>query len=366
MASAAAAALPQQAVPRPPAEGPLPPPLPRSPYLVGARYDWLLFLLPPLAALGVGVAISGTPFSGRTFRLLGREATGAGLLIGTLIHAHLVAVLFRSHANPAIRRLHPLRFLWVPPLVWAAIRFSPVVAAAAVVLATFWDVWHSGLQTFGLGRIYERNAGNPPAALRRLDFWLAHLLYAGPILAGATLLEHVASFEAFGDVGLAWLARVPAEVSARHRALALALCGGGGLFLALYLVQAWRAVRAGHRVSVQKIFLLVSTGAVSVYSWGFDSWGEAFFIMNALHAVQYLGLVWATEGARLGERRLLGRWRLGRAGALALFLLPVLAYGLAAELLDPARESLWALTLTVSLMHFWYDGFIWSVGRRQV
>lgn len=339
---------------------------PRSPYLVGPAYDWALFLLPPLLALGAGVLVSGTPFGERPFRLLGREETGAGLLVGALIHAHLVAVAFRSHANPGIFRRHPARFVLVPLLTWAAIRGSGVVAAAATVLATFWDVWHSGLQTFGLGRIYERNAGNPPETLRRLDFWLAHVLYAGPLLAGATMLDHVGSFEAFGDVGLAWLARVPAHASAHHRALALAVLAGGGLFLALYLVQAWRAVRAGHRVSVHKVFLVVSTGAVSVYSWGFDSWGEAFFIMNAFHAVQYLGLVWATEGRRLADARLLGRWRPGRAGALALFLVPVLAYGLAAELLDPGLESLWALTLTVSLMHFWYDGFVWSVRRRQV
>jgi hypothetical protein len=52
--------------------------------------------------------------------------------------------------------------------------------------------------------------------------------------------------------------------------------------------------------------------------------------------------------------------------AVAFFLGSVLAYGVAAELLDPDLESLWALTLVVSLMHFWYDGFIWSVGRQQV
>ncbi|QAT84945.1 hypothetical protein EJ065_3383 [Corallococcus coralloides] len=34
--------------------------------------------------------------------------------------------------------------------------------------------------------------------------------------------------------------------------------------------------------------------------------------------------------------------------------------------LDPDLESLWACTLVVSLMHFWYDGFIGSVARKQV
>ena len=29
-------------------------------------------------------------------------------------------------------------------------------------------------------------------------------------------------------------------------------------------------------------------------------------------------------------------------------------------------DHLWAATMVVSLMHFWYDGFIWSVRRRDV
>jgi hypothetical protein len=335
---------------------------PRSPYIVGPAFDWAFFLLPPLVALGLGIAISGTPFSDSPLRLFGQERTGAGLLIGTLIHAHLVAVFFRSHGNPAIFRLYPLRFVLVPVLAWAAIRGSSVVAVAATVLATFWDVWHSGLQTFGLARIYDRNRGNPPEAARRLDFALNHLLYAGPILAGATMLDHFSSFEAFDEVGMPWLASVPARMVATQRAWTLAVLTLGGVFLAVYVAGSVRLARRGYRPSFHKVFLLVTTGACSIYTWGFNSWGEAFFIMNLLHAVQYLALVWATEGGRLQERLRLP----GRGVALALFLGAVLAYGVGAELLNPDLESLWALTLVVSLMHFWYDGFIWSVACKQV
>jgi hypothetical protein len=352
----AEAALPVEAVP-----SALPSPT-RSPYIVGPVFDWVFFLLPPLVALGLGIAISGTSFSDSPLRLFGQEKTGAGLLVGSLIHAHLVAVFFRSHGNPAIFRLYPLRFVLVPVLAWAAIRGSTVVAVAATVLATFWDVWHSGLQTFGLARIYERNQGNPPTAARRLDFWLSHLLYAGPILAGATMLDHFHSFEAFGEVGMPWLASVPARMTATHRAWTLGVLGVGGAFLLFYVAASVRLMRRGHRLSLHKVFLLVTTGACSIYTWGFNSWGEAFFIMNLLHAVQYLALVWAMEGERLRERLRLR----GRRVALALFLGAVLAYGVGAELLDPDLESLWALTLVVSLMHFWYDGFIWSVARKQV
>jgi hypothetical protein len=36
-----------------------------------------------------------------------------------------------------------------------------------------------------------------------------------------------------------------------------------------------------------------------------------------------------------------------------------------AELLDPDTTTLSALTIVVSLMHFWYDGFVWSVRKRE-
>ena len=40
--------------------------------------------------------------------------TLVGFFSGTMIHAHLVAVVFRSHGNPAIRKLYPIRFFVVP------------------------------------------------------------------------------------------------------------------------------------------------------------------------------------------------------------------------------------------------------------
>jgi hypothetical protein len=61
----------------------------------------------------------------------------------------------------------------------------------------------------------------PTALARRLDFWLNYLLYAGPILAGATMLDHFQSFEVLGKVGLPFFTTVPAFMSATHRAWTL-------------------------------------------------------------------------------------------------------------------------------------------------
>jgi hypothetical protein len=330
-------------------------------YIVSRRYDWAFFLLPPIASLCLGIAVSGTSLA-RDVRWLGLERdTLVGFCIGTVIHAHLVAVVFRSHANPAIRRRHPLRFLVVPVALWLAIVASPWLAVASTVVATFWDVWHSGAQTFGFARIYERNHGNPPELGRRWDLALNQVLYAGPMLAGATLMEHVRAFDSFADVGDALFASVPAHVEGLRRWLVLGVIAAGSLVVIGYLIAYWRIARRGWKPPWLKVWLVASTGLVSIYTWGFNSWGQAFLIMNLFHGVQYLALVWAKEGKRIA-----GLFRLPSRLGLAADHASGVAEGVRVQVISSDLTALWAATIVVSLMHFWYDAFVWSVRRAEV
>jgi hypothetical protein len=254
----------------------------------------------------------------------------------------------------------------VPIALYLAIVSSDWVLVSVSVLATFWDVYHSGLQTFGFARIYDRNAGNDPHRGRRLDWGLNLLCYAGPIVAGATMLDHFEDFESFEQVGATLLTRVPAFMSSYQRYLAWAVILGGSAFLLWYVIAYWRMARQGYRVSVLKVFLLASTGACSIYTWGFNAWGEAFFIMNLFHAVQYLALVWASEGRRLGKSLGLHLRRGGMWLGWASFLALTLGYGVFAQWAGNGLRSVWAVTLVVSILHFWYDGFIWSVRARKI
>jgi hypothetical protein len=336
----------------------------RSPYIVGRTYDWLFFLGSPMLALSLGILISDTSLAADTWLLGGEDDTLVGFFIGTVIHAHLVAVFFRSHANPSIRKLYPFRFFAVPAVLWLGIVVSPWFAVAATVVATFWDVWHSGAQTFGFARIYERNHGTPPDLGRKLDFWLQQLLYAGPILAGATLMDHVGSFKSFERVGDVFFTAVPAHVAGQARYLTYGVIAVGTVLVIAYVVTYWRLAQRGDwSPPWLKIWLVGSTGFVSIYAWGFNSWGQAFLIMNLFHGVQYLALVWAMEGKRIAALMRLSS--LPRV-ALAIYLGSLLAYGLGVQALDADLTMLWAITIVVSLMHFWYDAFVWSVRRAQV
>ncbi|HWO18939.1 MAG TPA: hypothetical protein VNO30_09185 [Kofleriaceae bacterium] len=336
---------------------------PRGEYIVGRAYDWVFFLGSPVLSLVLGMLVSGTWLADDAWVIGTEDDTAVGFFIGTVIHAHLVAVLFRSHGNPEIRRRYPLRFFAVPAALYAAIVVSPWIAVASTVVATFWDVWHSGAQTFGFARIYERNHGTPPELGRRLDFWLNQLMYAGPILAGATLMDHVDSFDSFAKIGDVFFAAVPAQARGHARWLTYGVLAVGAGFLVLYVTCYWRLARRGYRPPWLKVWLVGSTALVSIYTWGFNTWGQAFLIMNLFHGVQYLALVWAMEGRRIAARmRLPGRPRL----ALALYLGGVLVYGFGVQVLDADLTALWAITIVVSLMHFWYDAFVWSVRRAEI
>lgn len=338
----------------------------RSPYIAGRWYDWGFFLLPPILSLVIGALISSTWLATERFRYGDRRVTFANVAIAALIHAHLVAVFFRSHGNPSVFKLHPVRFLVVPALLLAAMLSSTWILVAVTVLTVFWDVYHSALQTFGLGRIYDRNEGNDPALGRRLDYVLNLLFYAGPILGGATMLAHFNKLELFEEVESTFFTSIPAFMQTNQRYLTWAVLGLGTLFLVYYVGSYVRLYRRGYKVSFLKVYLLASTGLCSIYTWGFNPWGAAFFIMNLFHAVQYLGLVWWSERRHIQRRLRLERLRGGALLTGVVFLGSVLAYGVWAEAVELDIEWMWCLTQVVAIMHFWYDGFIWSVARKQV
>ena len=331
-------------------------------WIAGPIYDALFFIGAPAWALVLGLVVAATPLSSMPVTVGGRVDTPAGLFIGSFIMAHLGLVFVRSHGNPAIFRRFPLRFTAAPIVLYAAIVVSEWALVVVSVLATWWDVYHSSLQTFGLGRIYDLRAGNDVQVGRRLDVALNLLLYAGPILAGATLMDHVEDFAEFEAVGAASLAALPAAIEGRARLLTIGVMAVGVPFLAYYLVAHVRMARRGYRVSGRKAALYAITGLCSIFTWGLNPFGEAFFIMNFFHALQYFALVWWAEGANV--QRLTRARRPGTA--LAAMIAAAGAYGVWAELCDPSDRLAMGVVSVVSIMHFWYDGFIWSARRREV
>jgi hypothetical protein len=129
-------------------------------------------------------------------------------------------------------------------------------------------------------------------------------------------------------------------------------------------------VRAGYAVSPQKVALLVSTAAVSTYAWYFTSFGGAFVIANLFHALQYYALIYAHERGNLARLLRLKSSPLAAVIVAAVIVAVGANYGFfaasAERKVEAATRWPWALAVTVALMHFWYDGFMWSVRKKQI
>ena len=340
-------------------------------YIVSAVYDNIFFITAPLTAFALGLVLAFSSVSSMSVTIFSHKESPDTLFLGSFIMAHLFIVFFRSNGNKKIYELYPLRFTVVPLVLFLAMCVSKWVAISAAVLATWWDVYHSSLQTFGLGRIYDARVGNDATVGRRLDYLLNILIYAGPILAGAVLMGHTKDFQDYEAVNAMLFAHMGDYLDLKQRYLQFAVLSVGIPFIVYYLFSYWRYYKQGYKISPQKVTLLASTAAVSIYTWGFNTFGQAFFIMNFFHAFQYFGIVWWSE-----KKTMMGLFRLqnvawGKWATLALFLTIGAAYGVWAEVSDAGTIASgldvgWNVTIVVALMHFWYDGFIWSVRKSQV
>jgi hypothetical protein len=334
-------------------------------YIAGRAYDWFFFILSPLLAALVGWLVSALGLE--RFRIASADGQGVvreiaivALASAAFTHAHLVIVVFRTHLNREVFRRHPHRFTTIPIALFLASLASRWVFVFASVLSVWWDVYHSSLQTFGLGRIYDQRAGNDPQALRRLDYLFNLALYCGPVLAGVNLSAHLVSFKKFDTLDAPSLSQIADAVLAQSDELRALVLAVGFVLLALFLISYARLTREGYVIPLQKLALYLTTGTVSIACWGFGSFGEAFLIMNFFHAFQYFGIVWWSERNNLTRTF---RWAPLAIGALLFF---GLGYGFWLAHRPADLVPIVALSNVVSLMHFWYDGFVWSVRKGHV
>ena len=327
----------------------------------GARFDAFCFWGAPLLAslfvwLWASLALALPAPAGRAAIAL---LVGA---VGVLTFAHLIAVVPRAYFNREVFAANARRLTIVPALLIAALFLWPAVLLLGTLLVVFWDVHHTAMQNFGLGRIYDMKAGNDALTLRRTDLALNWALYVGPLAAGASLLSHFAGFGALRTINLETLAAAPGVIESHSAAIRdLAIAAWLSTILGAAILYAG-AMRRGYRLPAHKAALILSTGGVSIAAWGFAPPFMAFAIVNLFHAIQYFAIVWLKEGGRIREKlRLAPRGRIGFPAFFALCTLFGLAYFAANNL-----KLLLAPFIACSLLHFWYDSFVWSVRKKQV
>ena len=208
----------------------------RSGYLVSPLYDWVFFIGSPLIALAIGLALAGDhlPWLMDVESAFGTGEAWTGLFIAVWTYAHLCAVVFRSHVNREIFSQFKLRFTVVPAALFVAFCLPDWMLISGLVLAVFWDIYHTSMQNFGFCRIYDAKHGSPPERGRKLDMMINHVLYIGPIIGGLSFAATLKILEEFTRLGWYEPVEFGAILVRMHPHLTSLVIALGGLFAVYY------------------------------------------------------------------------------------------------------------------------------------
>ena len=322
-------------------------------WVFGPVQDLVLLVATPILILPLAFAFEGR----ETAYTVGLLVAGFGAL------GHHLPGMMRAYGDRALFRRFRTRFV-VSPIVFAAaaLGFAAGGLNGVSLIVLLWGVWHGALQVYGFLRIYDARAGATERLTARLDWFLCIGWFAFGVLHSPGRL---------GELLELWYALGAPLFSAEL------FFGFRGVFdLALFALTAAFVFRAGRDLLAGKgqhpIKLLAAAMSFGFWWWcsvhvPYAVLGVALF--EVFHDVQYLSIVWVfnrrrarDEDAGFFTRVLFG----GGRAMLFVYIGLVLGYGLfrfiPEAVTNPAvQRGVLALVAASTMLHFYFDGFIWKI-----
>ena len=345
--------------------------------------DTVLIIAAPLLVLALALAAFRTMPAG--------DATSLIIVSHVVLTvAHHLPTFIRIYGDVELFRRYRWTFLLAPviPLAFSAgmltyinYRGLPVEYFLYLyIMLAIWDPWHFLRQHYGFMRIYDRANEAPRFLAARMDLTLCSVWFVYIMLASGTWLA-----DTFQD--LYATARMPIIMAIAPNAIAwttLVMRDIALLVTAAYVIYLAWCWQRGYVISLAKLALIVVTFGVMYFMYAPNAWMHSlapdwtfkvgFAALGIVHMTQYLAVVWRYN-RRLGQMP--GRARAGlfarlhgRGGWLVAlcYVLACLAYG---ELITTVHDNRWlmsvllAIGFTSTLMHYYFDGFIWKLRHRQ-
>ncbi len=333
-------------------------PLPVSRWILRPWQDLLLFIGTPALILPVAL-VAERVWSGKTLY-------GLVMAFGALGH-HLPGMM-RAYGDRALWARFRTRFIVAPVFLvtlCAVFALDDAVMSPIVLITYFWGVWHGLMQTHGFLRIYDAKVRSFGALTVRLDQWMCITWYGAGVFFSTSRLHHILQkFYASGG---------PSVPPGLVHDLQVVWGAATGLVTLAFLANMIRMRRAGQHPSAVKLLLL----ATSIGFWWYTNAvvsnmlvGIALF--EVFHDVQYLAIVWTYNRRRVETDAKVGAFTRyvfrDRRALVVLYVGMVFAYGalsLLPKLPSATLSALFTATLAAStLLHFYYDSFIWKVKEK--
>jgi len=329
--------------------------------------DLLLFVATPLLIVPL-VFLVQSPW-------IGIEAKTIGVLVfsfGALGH-HLPGMI-RAYGDRELFRRFRARFIIAPVLLLAvAIPVAQYDLHTLTLVILIWSCWHGLMQLYGFARIYDAKVGSISTVTAYWDWLLCACWF---VTAQVFSTSKMSDFlELWYTSGGPLIPPIYVHLF-RWVCLAISIVVLIG-FLGNHALQTYRGRMNNGPVPNSIKLLLLANG---IGFW----WFAMVYVENAIlgvalfeifHDVQYLAIVWLYNCRRVNATPDLGAFmkfmfRRG-PGMLSLYVGLVFAYGLYGFVHnrsthdDALQRTLMGLVWASTILHYYYDGFIWKVREKS-
>ena len=327
-------------------------------WILGSWKDLLLFVGTPALIIPL-VATAGS-------RWTTEEIAVYVAAFGAIGH-HLPGMM-RAYGDRELFRRFKVRFLVSPLfLLSVCLLFAHWHLNGLRVIFLLWGAWHALAQVYGFVRIYDAKRGSFAPLTVRLD-WLMCLAWFG-----LGLFYSPGRMAALLDVF--YLSGGPPIPGAAIHTFQTAWGMATALITGSFLINLWWQWREGQPANPIKVLLMATSFGFWYYAMvGIDNVLLGIALFEIFHDVQYLSIVWLYNRRRVDKGQGIGaftRFLFRRSGVLiGLYVGLVFAYGaiqLLADAIDRGvlQQSLFGVVTASTLLHFYFDGFIWKVRERS-
>ncbi|WP_010583992.1 tetratricopeptide repeat protein [Schlesneria paludicola] len=350
--SANAHPLPQQ-IARSPASGS------PNPWILSSWWDQLLIVSTPLLVVPI-VFLLASPWVGVQAETIAIVVTAFFAL------GHHLPGMIRAYGDQELFQRFRLRFI-LTPLTLIAVSVPLYRHHYDVFLLTlyFWGCWHGLMQLYGFVRIYDAKVGSTAPITAYLD-WLMCLSWfpTALLFSHRRTAEFLGFWYSFGGPTIP-----PAAIPAfRWGALALSISVMIA-FLVNYAVQSAR----GRPPNPVKVMMLASGIGFWWFSFVYLQFsGLSVTLYEIAHDVQYMAITWLYNCRRVKSNpEFDGFMRFVFRRGMALLYLGLIAgygaLGLVPTLVQDGSVFAFfnAFILISTILHYYYDGFIWKVREKS-